>query len=70
MLITEAIKKFVDREYESLKIEDREKKMKEVLVGYEGYKKINGNFFVVLRLPEGAEAAIDSQGRLYDLNEI
>jgi len=64
------VRAFVNREYRPIDTKEEEKKMKEILIGYEGYKKIDGDFFVILRLPEGSEAAIDSQGRLYDLIEL
>ena len=78
--ITKAVEKFVEEQFmvlsEKDKVimvlseKDKVKKIRELLVGFQNTKKINGNFFVVLQLPEGVEGAIDSQGRLYDLNEI
>ena len=68
--ITKAVAEFVAEEFKPLREGDKIKKIGELLKGFEDTKKINGNFFVVLRLPEGIEAAIDLQGRLYDLNKI
>jgi len=68
--ITKAVEKFVEEQFMVLSEKDKVKKIGEFLVGFQNTKKINGNFFVVLQLPEGVEGAIDSQGRLYDLNEI
>lgn len=68
--ITKAVEGFVEEEFKSLSPRDKVKKVGEFLEGFQNTKKINGIFFVILQLPEGTRGAIDSQGKLYDLNEI
>lgn len=63
------IKCFVEKEFNCLEKDKKEIKARELLFGYEGYKK-KGKSFVILMLPEGVLGAIDSRGNLYDFDEI
>ena len=68
--ILRSIGKFVDQEFNSLSESDKVKKSGELLIKFEFTKKTGNDIFVVIRLPEGVNGAIDSQGKLYDLNAI
>lgn len=68
--ITKAVEKFVEENFSGLGEKDKITKIGEFLVGYEETKKVKGNLFIVLQLPEGYKGAIDLKGNLYDLNEI
>jgi len=68
--ITKAVERFIEKEFRPLREKDKITKVGEFLVGYQETKKVKGNLFIILQLPEGVEAAIDLQGKLYDLNEI
>lgn len=64
------IKCFVEKEFNCLEKDEKEIKSRELLFGYEGYKKRKGKSFVILTLPEGVPAGIDEAGNLYDLDEM
>ena len=68
--ITKAITEFVQEQFKPLNERDKVKKIGEFLEGFQGTKRVNGNLFVILQLPEGHTGAIDLRGNLYDLNEV
>lgn len=62
------IKCFVEKEFNCLEKDEKEIKSRELLFGYEGYRKIKGEIFVILMLPEGIKGAIDEEGNLFDIS--
>jgi len=68
--VLKSIGKFVDKEFGPLSENDKIKKSGELLTRVEFIKKNGNDVFVVLYLPEGVRGAIDSQGKLCDVDLI
>jgi hypothetical protein len=64
------IKRFVSKQFPDLGREDKEIKLKEILIGFEGYESIRKKNFVVVRLPEGVTVVINDKGNFYDFDEF
>jgi hypothetical protein len=64
------IKRFVSKQFSDLGREDKEIKLREILIGFEGYESIRNKNFVVVRLPEGVTVVINDKGNFYDFDEF
>jgi hypothetical protein len=68
--ILKNITRFVEKEFPCLKDKDKEIKVKEILIGFEGYESRGEKNFVVVRLPEGVTVVINDKGNFYDFDEF
>lgn len=69
-LVIKNISKFVEKQFPSLTSKDKEKKIKEILIGFEDYEPRREKLSIVVRLPEGIKAIIDEKGNFRDFNEF
>lgn len=64
------LERFVSKQFPDLGREDKEVKLREILIGFEGYGSIRKKNFVVVRLPEGVTVVINDKGDFYDIDEF
>lgn len=64
------IRRFVEKEFSSLTSEDKERKTKEILVGFEGFQLIGKKAFIVGRLPEGGWKIFYEDGDCRDFDKV